>query len=55
MRKDWGILVYFWVRGSNIHETVIFDIISRILMRRTITRRVPWVAGRLCVFWYVQF
>jgi len=24
-------LVYFWVRGSNIHETVIFNVISRIL------------------------
>jgi len=23
--------VYFQVRGSNIHETVIFDVISRIL------------------------
>jgi len=33
-----------------IHETVIFDVISCILMRRTVTGRVPWVTGRLCVF-----
>jgi len=50
MRKDWGVLVYFCVRGSHIHETMIFDIISCILMRHTVTGRVCWVVGRLCVF-----
>jgi len=50
MRKDWGFLVYFGVRGSHIHETVIFDVIYCILMRHTIARRVSWVTGRLCVF-----
>jgi len=50
--NDWKtlVLVYFWVRGSNVHETVMFDIISRILVRRTVAGRVPWLVGRLCIF-----
>jgi len=27
-----------------------FDVISRILMRRIVAGRVPWLAGRLCIF-----
>jgi len=48
--------VYFQVRGSNIHEIVIFDVIFRILealighwASAFVAGRVPWSLGE-CVF-----
>jgi len=37
--------------GSNIHETVIFDVISRILDLGELT----WSLGDCVFFWYAQF
>jgi len=43
-------LVYFLVRGSNIHEIVIFDAISCILDASRSRWASDLVVGRLCIF-----